>query len=321
MRDVNASRGSFQTVREAGGKDPLDEKGPRRHLRQNQHEDQRQMAMLRGDRPVVGRQEVGRQFLLRLVGRRRLGVARLGRPGEEEVGRGLGRRRFLVHDRNPNGLVGTGLHAGRRLAHRQTAAAHVALPHDPHFLAVARHVVGTLQHAILAANALVVEVPDDARDGVLFIGQHRAALHAGRFDAVMAGGRDVLDHRGLAAAAGEQAHLSPDFVLVQAVQIMAGGHAGLASGAGIEIDLEGVLLAFLGGIQGNEVAIIAGLQWNGVFFVRTSEALDGRLLLLPQEHVDERELARLRLGTLSRSWRRSQDTRHGWTAPSPLSSK
>ncbi len=70
---------------------------------------------------------------------------------------------------------------------------------------------------------------DDARDGVLFIGQHRAAFHAGRFHAMMTGRRDVLDHRMLAAAAGKQSHLSPDFVIVQAVEVMAGRDAGLAS--------------------------------------------------------------------------------------------
>ena len=83
-------------------------------------------------------------------------------------------------------------------------------------------------------------MPHDSRDGVLVVGQHRAAIRTGRLRAVMAGGGDGLQI-GLHACADEQARVTPAFILVEPVERMTGGDAGLATGAGIEIHLEGVL--------------------------------------------------------------------------------
>ena len=64
---------------------------------------------------------------------------------------------------------------------------------------VLRHVVRAGQRAVLAAEALIVEVLDDAGDRILLVGVHRAAVHARRIEAVMAGRRDGLLHRRLRA--------------------------------------------------------------------------------------------------------------------------
>ena len=115
---------------------------------------------------------------------------------------------------------------------------------------ILRDVVGTGQRAVLAAEALVVEVPDDPGDRVLLVGVHRAGRQAGRVEAVVAGGRHVLEHRQAGTPPDEQADVAPGFALVEPVERMAGRHARLAARAAVEIDLEGVLLARSGGLAG-----------------------------------------------------------------------
>ena len=61
----------------------------------------------------------------------------------------------------------------------------------PRLRVVLRHLVRAGEHAVLAADALVVEVLDDAGDRVLLVRVHRAAVQARRVEAVVAGGRDV----------------------------------------------------------------------------------------------------------------------------------
>jgi hypothetical protein len=91
---------------------------------------------------------------------------------------------------------------------------------------------------------LIVQVPNDAGDGILFVGLDRATLHARGVDTVVTGGRNRLLNRLVRRAPVQEAHAAPGlgFFVIQAVQAMAGGHARLAARAGVEIDLKGVLL-------------------------------------------------------------------------------
>src|SRR5690606_33363662 len=119
--------------------------------------------------------------------------------------------------------------AGRGLALRQPLVAHVALPHDAPFLRILRDVEGALQDAVGAADALVVQVTHDPRVRLLFIGPHRAAVHAAGIGAVVAGGGDRLLPAGRLPPAVDHARVPPGFVVVQAVERVAGGNAGLAA--------------------------------------------------------------------------------------------
>ena len=69
-------------------------------------------------------------------------------------------------------------------------------------------------------------------------------------DAMVAGGRDGLLVRRLRRAAVDQADIAPDLILIQAIERMAGAHAGLAARAKIEIHGEGILLAALRRVSG-----------------------------------------------------------------------
>ena len=88
-----------------------------------------------------------------------------------------------------------GLDARRRLARREPVAAHVALADDPLARVELGDIVRTGERAILAADALVVEVLDDPGERVLLVGVDRAGVQAGRVEAVVARRRHVLEHR------------------------------------------------------------------------------------------------------------------------------
>ena len=96
--------------------------------------------------------------------------------------------------------------------------AHVALTDDAETLVVFRHVVRAFQHAILAANALVVQMLDDAGARILLVGEHGAAGHARRIGAMVAGGGDGLLIGCGGCAADEKADVAPGFVFVETVE-------------------------------------------------------------------------------------------------------
>ena len=70
--------------------------------------------------------------------------------------------------------------------------AHVALADDAALFRILRDVVGALEDAVGTADALVVEMADDAGVRILFIGADRTAVHAARVLAMVAGGGDGL---------------------------------------------------------------------------------------------------------------------------------
>ena len=88
-----------------------------------------------------------------------------------------------------------GLDARRGLAGREPVAAHVALADDALARVKLGDVVRAGERAVLAAEALVVEVLDDPGDRVLLVGVDRAGVQAGRVEAVMARRGHVLQHR------------------------------------------------------------------------------------------------------------------------------
>src|SRR5690606_6015034 len=53
----------------------------------------------------------------------------------------------------------------------------------------------------------------------------------------------------------EYADGAPGFVVIQPVEVVTGGDAGLAARAAVEVDLEGVLLAGFGCPQRDEIAV------------------------------------------------------------------
>jgi hypothetical protein len=114
--------------------------------------------------------------------------------------------------------------------------------HDAAFFTVFRDIVRTFEDAILTAEALVFQMFDDARSAVLDVRLRRAASHARRFGAMMACRGHMLDDRIFAGSPLQQSDRAPGLVFIQPVLVVAGGHAGLAAGALVQIHFKGVLL-------------------------------------------------------------------------------
>ena len=223
----------------------VEAEGSHRQLGQHQHDDQRQVLAPRANRVEIRRQHVAGEHVRRLVTRCRHGDAGRRHAGQEGVALRVFDGRRLVDDANGDGLVGACLRAGRGLPIRQPPGAHVALAHDAEPGAVLRHLVRAGENAVPAADALVVQVMHDTGQRVLFVGAHRATVHAGWLQAVVARG-DRLLHRLLRAAAVQQADRTPRLAPLQTVQAVAGGDARLAAGTAVEVHLETVLLSFSG---------------------------------------------------------------------------
>ena len=92
-----------------------------------------------------------------------------------------------VYELNGNGFAWACLGASWSLTLFEPVAAHVAFAHDAQPTVVFRNVVRAHEQTILTADALVVEVFDDAGDGVFLVGIDRAALKTARLKTVMAG--------------------------------------------------------------------------------------------------------------------------------------
>ena len=135
----------------------------------------------------------------------------------------------LIDDANRDRLVRTGLHARRRLAHRQPRRAHVALADDALAGVILRHVVRAGQRAVLAAEALIVEMLDDAGDG--------SFSYALTGQAIMQAGSRQWWHAAVTCCITgaereppiKQADVAPRFVFVEAVERVAGDDARLAA--------------------------------------------------------------------------------------------
>ena len=137
------------------------------------------------------------------------GVASVGAGGKKAVcgvgGKMIIADGILVDDRDANRGVRTGLNASRGFTSGEAICAQIAFTDDAEARGILRHFVGALEDAILAADALIIEVPDDAGGWIFFVGEHGASIEAGRIDAVMTRGRDGLLERKIGFGADELA--------------------------------------------------------------------------------------------------------------------
>ena len=97
---------------------------------------------------------------------------------------------------------------------------------------------------------------------------------------MMAGARHMLHHRQLPRAASQQPNAPPSFVFFEAIQVVAGYHARLATRTCIEINFECILFSGPRSGQRNQVAIVFGLRRRRITFMLPGELLDSRQLLL-----------------------------------------
>ncbi len=137
-------------------------------------------------------------------------------------------------------------------------------------------------------------MPHDAGDGVFVIGEHRAAIGTGWFGAMMAGSGDGLQI-GLLPRADEQSHVAPALAIIESIQRMTGCHAGFAAGAGIEIDLKGILLPRIRLRERNEMREALADGFGVVFVGEQSDRRAERLLLTKQLLIDD-AMQRFRVG-------------------------
>ncbi len=108
----------------------------------------------------------------------------------------------------------------------------------------------------------------------------------------MAGGRHRLLHGQVARTAVQQADAAPGLVVVEAVQAVAGGDAGLAPGTGVEVDAEAVLLAG-GRPRERDQRLVAAGGRRVARLVALGEAFDrGQILLFEQQLAHQQTLCR-----------------------------
>src|SRR3979411_1208418 len=84
----------------------------------------------------------------------------------------------LINDFDLNGVFGTGVDTGRFEAIGEAAMAHVTFADDTALRVELRHGVRAVPDAVLAADASVRGVKDDAGDGIFGVGVDGAALDA-----------------------------------------------------------------------------------------------------------------------------------------------
>jgi hypothetical protein len=245
------------------------------------------VARRRRDPVEVGGQEISRRGAIAAVHRRRDGDRRRRRAGQERIALGILERLALIDHRDRDRGARARLHARRCLADGEPVAAHVALADDAAARAVLRDLVGTGERAVLAADALIVEVLDDAGHRMFLVGADRAARQTRGREAVVACGAHRLLERRRRAAAVQHADRAPGLAVVEPVEVVARRHARLAACAAIEIDLEGVLLAVAGWARGQPCAIA---RPGELADRRAGEAVDrGQLVLRAQVVVEQRQ--------------------------------
>jgi len=128
---------------------------------------------------------------------------------------------------------------------------------------------------------------DDSRIGILFIGSHRAAIHASWILAVVTGGGDRLLIRGGVLSSEKAADIAPGLAFIEAVERGTCGNASLATRAAVEGYLECVLLAKTGLGKGDQRTVMRSkIRFRVVLFRKLRDrGLEGGLLF--QELVDE----------------------------------
>ena len=107
---------------------------------------------------------------------------------------------------------------------------HITLANDAEPFAVLRHLVGAHHRAILATNALVIEMSHDPCHGVFVISFDGATQQAARFFAMMTRCRHMLNPS-KRPRRDRRSYSTPDFVIFQAVHGVASDNTSLASAA------------------------------------------------------------------------------------------
>ena len=99
---------------------------------------------------------------------------------------------IFVYHADANRRVGTGLDACGRFAHSESIRAHVALAYNAQTFRVVRNFVWAFEDAVLATDALVIQMADDTSDGILFVCENGTAIQACRIYAMVACSGDSL---------------------------------------------------------------------------------------------------------------------------------
>ena len=153
------------------------------------------------------------------------------------------RHASCVDDLDLDGGFGTGVDAGGFEAVGEAAVAHVAFADDAALGIELRHGVGAVPDAVLAADAGVGGVQDDAGDGIFGVGIDGAAFDAVGVEAVVAAHGEIVAMRVGVGAAFDLADAAPANVGGVAVLLVAGDLAGAAADALGHVEVEAVLLA------------------------------------------------------------------------------
>ncbi len=237
----------------------------------------------------VCRQCIARHIVRGLVGGRRCGDSRRRRTGKKCITLSVVEDCGDIHNLDGDCAIGTRFNACGGLSLCEAVLAHVALSDDAEATVVLGHLIGTGESAILATNALVIEVLNDTCLCVLLVRAHRAPVHARRIEAVVACGRDRLLDRVFGRAAVNHSYRAPRFIMVETVQLIAANHACLAACAGIQIDLEAILLARFR-LTERDLGFVERSFAYGSFFVQPSELRNcTEILLGPQVFLNDVE--------------------------------
>lgn len=121
---------------------------------------------------------------------------------------------------------------------------HIAFAHDATFGVELRNSVRAIPCAILAADAGIFTVQDQARGWVFCEGLHRTAFHAGRFQTVIAAHGKVGTPCVRIRATIDFPNASPMNIRRVAVLLIAGHDAALAADAFCHVEVKAILLTF-----------------------------------------------------------------------------
>jgi hypothetical protein len=104
---------------------------------------------------------------------------------------------------------------------------------------------------------------------------------------MMAGTRDCLQHRLFTRDAPNDLHISPGFIVIEAIQRMARGNAGFATGTEIEIDFERVLFAGSRRVQRKKFPIAISRRMNSSFMTARESTDGSHRTLIKQKLIND----------------------------------
>ena len=156
---------------------------------------------------------------------------------------------IYTHNLDLNCILRTCRDACGVLSILQTPVTHVAFAHDTALGVELGYAVGTIPSAILAPDAGIGTVPDDAGQTVFVVGIDRAASEARGFQAVVASHGKIVTACIRIGAAFHFTHSSPENVRWVSVLLIACHYATFASDAFRHVEVEAIVFAFDGHAQ------------------------------------------------------------------------